>query len=102
MRAICFDAIVLDQFVLTPDVRLLTVFWPDDTHAPHAGQFFTLRAWADDQPPFLSRPISVPGISSCSSPVSSPREPITFPFSLNSRAKVFFSRINRSRIICDF
>ena len=59
MRAICFDAIVLDQFVLTPDVRLLTVFWPDDTHAPHAGQFFTLRAWADDQPPFLSRPISV-------------------------------------------
>lgn len=59
MPAICFDAVVLDQYRLAGDIRLLTVLWPDDTHAPHAGQFFTLRAWADDQPPFLSRPISV-------------------------------------------
>ena len=26
---------------------------------PHAGQFFTLRAWGADEAPFLSRPISV-------------------------------------------
>ena len=33
--------------------------WPDRDHAPHAGQFFTLRAWGADEAPFLSRPISV-------------------------------------------
>ena len=41
------------------DIRLLTVLWPDREHAPHAGQFFTLRAWGADEAPFLSRPISV-------------------------------------------
>ena len=40
-------------------IRLLTVIWPDRDHAPHAGQFFTLRAWGADEAPFLSRPISV-------------------------------------------
>ena len=44
---------------LPPDIRLLTVVWPDRDHAPHAGQFFTLRAWGADEAPFLSRPISV-------------------------------------------
>ncbi len=29
------------------------------TTPPHAGQFFTLRAWGADEAPFLSRPISV-------------------------------------------
>jgi dihydroorotate dehydrogenase electron transfer subunit len=59
MRAICFEAVVLDQIELSADIRLLSVLWPDDSHAPHAGQFFTLRAWAPEEPPFLSRPISV-------------------------------------------
>ncbi|MCI2047333.1 MAG: dihydroorotate dehydrogenase electron transfer subunit [Faecalibacterium sp.] len=59
MPAICFEAIVLSQETLAENIRLLTVLWPDDAHAPHAGQFFTLRAWAPDEAPFLSRPISV-------------------------------------------
>ena len=59
MRAICFEAIVLDQIELNADIRLLTILWPDDSHAPHAGQFFTLRAWGQEEAPFLSRPISV-------------------------------------------
>ena len=45
--------------VIAPDIRLLTVVWPDRDHAPHAGQFFTLRSWGADEAPFLSRPISV-------------------------------------------
>lgn len=59
MRAACFDAVVLDQAVVAENICLLTVLWPDDNHAPHAGQFFTLRAWPHDEAPFLSRPISV-------------------------------------------
>ena len=59
MRAACFDAVVLDQAVVAENICLLTVLWPNDNHAPHAGQFFTLRAWPHDEAPFLSRPISV-------------------------------------------
>ena len=59
MRAACCEATVLRNEVIAPDIRLLTVVWPDRDHAPHAGQFFTLRSWGADEAPFLSRPISV-------------------------------------------
>ena len=59
MRAACCEATVLRNEVIATDIRLLTVVWPDRDHAPHAGQFFTLRAWGADEAPFLSRPISV-------------------------------------------
>lgn len=59
MRAACCEAIVLCHEKVTEDVRLLTVRWPDAEHPPRAGQFFTLRAWAASEAPFLSRPISV-------------------------------------------
>ena len=45
MRAACCEATVLRHEVIADDIRLLTVLWPDREHAPHAGQFFTLRAW---------------------------------------------------------
>ncbi len=59
MRAACCEATVLRHEVVAGDIRLLRVLWPDREHAPHAGQFFTLRAWGADEAPFLSRPISV-------------------------------------------
>ena len=59
MRAACCEATVLRHEVIADDIRLLTALWPDREHAPHAGQFFTLRAWGADEAPFLSRPISV-------------------------------------------
>ena len=59
MRAACCEATVLRNEVIAPDIRLLTVVWPDRDHAPHAGQFFTLRSWGADEATFLSRPISV-------------------------------------------
>ena len=59
MRAVCFDAVVLDQLAIDTNIRLLTALWPDGSHAPHAGQFYTLRAWGHDEAPLLSRPISV-------------------------------------------
>ena len=59
MRAACCEATVLRHEVIVDDIRLLTALWPDREHAPHAGQFFTLRAWGADEAPFLSRPISV-------------------------------------------
>ena len=59
MRAACCEATVLRNESILPDIRLLRALWPDREHAPHAGQFFTLRAWGADEAPFLSRPISV-------------------------------------------
>ena len=59
MRAVCCEATVLGHETVAQDIRLLTVRWPDRDHAPHAGQFFTLRSWAAEEAPFLSRPISV-------------------------------------------
>lgn len=59
MRAACCEATVLRNEVIAPDIRLLTVVWPDRDHAPHAGQFFTLRAWGADEAP------SCPGPSAC-------------------------------------
>ena len=38
MRAACCEATVLRNEVIAPDIRLLTVVWPDRDHAPHAGQ----------------------------------------------------------------
>ena len=49
----------MEEESILPDIRLLRALWPDREHAPHAGQFFTLRAWGADEAPFLSRPISV-------------------------------------------
>ena len=59
MRAACCEATVLSHEVVQEDIRLLRVHWPDAEHAPHAGQFFTLRSWPAEEGPFLSRPISV-------------------------------------------
>ena len=59
MRAACCEATVLSHESILPDIRLLRALWPDREHAPHAGQFFPLRAWGADEAPFLSRPISV-------------------------------------------
>ena len=59
MRAACCKATVLGHSAVAADVRLLEVRWPDLAHAPHAGQFFTLRSWGAGEGPFLSRPISV-------------------------------------------
>lgn len=59
MRAVCCEATVLRHEAVAEDIRLLTVRWQDTEHLPHAGQFFTLRAWAASEAPFLSRPISV-------------------------------------------
>jgi len=59
MRAVCCEAAVLRNEAVAQDIRLLTAVWPDSAHTPHAGQFFTLRAWDAMEAPFLSRPISV-------------------------------------------
>ena len=59
MRAACCEATVLGHSVVASDIRLLRVLWPNPGHAPHAGQFFTLRSWGAGEAPFLSRPISV-------------------------------------------
>ena len=59
MRAACCKATVLSYSAPAADIRLLRVLWPDPGHAPHAGQFFTLRSWGAEEAPFLSRPISV-------------------------------------------
>ena len=52
MRAACCEATVLRHEVIAdghpPADRGL---WPDRDHAPHAGQFFTLRAWGADEAP---------------------------------------------------
>ncbi len=55
MRAACCEATVLSHEVIAADIRLLRALWPDCEHLPHAGQFFTLRAWGADEAPFLSR-----------------------------------------------
>ena len=59
MNAISCDLKVLAQQRLAPDIMRLTVQWQDPAHAPHAGQFYMLRAWPADQRPMLARPISV-------------------------------------------
>ena len=52
---------VLAQDTVAPDIRRLTVAWGEQRpeFAPHAGQFFMLRAWGAAETPVLSRPISI-------------------------------------------
>lgn len=59
MSAVCCNVPVAAHAEVIPGVRLLRTVWPQSAPAPHAGQFFTLRAWGADEAPFLSRPISV-------------------------------------------
>ncbi len=61
MLAICEQSEVISHEIITDEIRLLRVKWQDEKggHTPLAGQFFTLRAWAQNETPFLSRPISV-------------------------------------------
>ncbi len=63
MLAACKNAPVLAHEIMADDIRLLQVKWDDENgaRAPHAGQFYTLRAWSAEEAPFLSRPISVHG-----------------------------------------
>lgn len=63
MLAACKNAPVTAHETMASDIRLLQVKWDDEggARAPHAGQFYTLRAWGADEAPFLSRPISVHG-----------------------------------------
>ena len=59
MRAANCEFIVLRNEPQAGDIRLLTVLWDAAAPAPRAGQFYMLRAWAPDEAPLLSRPISV-------------------------------------------
>ena len=59
MSATSCNVRVLRQSAPAPDIRRLTVALPRDAQMPHAGQFYMLRAWAANESPVLSRPISV-------------------------------------------
>ena len=59
MRAACCEATVLRNEVIAPDIRLLTVVWPDRDHAPHAGQSLPCGPGVPTKPP------SCPGPSAC-------------------------------------
>ena len=59
MNATSCKVTVLRQSTVAADIRCLTVQWPDASRPAKAGQFFMLRAWAANETPILSRPISV-------------------------------------------
>lgn len=59
MNATSCKLTVLSQETVAADIRRLTVQWQDKSREPHAGQFYMLRAWAPNETPILSRPISV-------------------------------------------
>ena len=59
MRAASCETVVLGQQEVAENIMKMRVSWVDEEHAPHAGQFFMLRGWADDEAPFLGRPISL-------------------------------------------
>ena len=59
MRAQSCDAPVLENSAAASDIRLMRVRLPEGQPSPKAGMFYMLRAWAADEPPLLSRPISV-------------------------------------------
>ena len=59
MSAISCNVRVLRQKAMAPDIRRLTVALPKEGPLPKAGQFYMLRAWAANESPVLSRPISV-------------------------------------------
>ncbi len=59
MRAQNFEAKVLSNAACAADIMLMDVQLPEGAKLPKAGQFYMLRAWAADEAPLLSRPISV-------------------------------------------
>ena len=59
MSATSCNVRVLRQSAPMPDIRRLTVALPKAGPMPKAGQFYMLRAWAANESPVLSRPISV-------------------------------------------
>lgn len=59
MPAQSFEASVLVNTRQAADIFLLTVYLPPQYDKPKAGQFYMLRAWRADEPPLLSRPVSV-------------------------------------------
>ncbi len=59
MRAANCEVIVLRNEQQAQNIFLLTALWDAATPAPKAGQFYMLRAWAADEAPILSRPISL-------------------------------------------
>lgn len=59
MPAQSFEASVLVASPQAADIFLLTVYLLPQCEKPKAGQLYMLRAWAADEPPLLSRPISV-------------------------------------------
>ena len=56
MRAACCEATVLRNGVIAPDIRLLTVVWPDRDHAPPRPVLHPALLGADKKPPSLSSP----------------------------------------------
>ena len=59
MNAVSCELTVLAQESAAPDIRRLVVQWQEPSREPRAGQFYMLRAWAANETPLLSRPISV-------------------------------------------
>ena len=59
MSATSCNVRVLRQSAPMPDIRRLMVALPKEGPMPKAGQFYMLRAWAANESPVLSRPISV-------------------------------------------
>ncbi|WP_367925491.1 dihydroorotate dehydrogenase electron transfer subunit [uncultured Ruthenibacterium sp.] len=59
MRAANCEVVVLRNEPQAQNIYLLTALWDAATPAPKAGQFYMLRAWAADEAPILSRPISL-------------------------------------------
>lgn len=59
MHAQNCEAVVLHNSRQAGDIYLLTAGLPAGAAMPKSGQFYMLRAWAEDEPPLLSRPISV-------------------------------------------
>ena len=59
MPAASFNSKVLSNEQLCSNIYYMRTAWNPSTPAPKAGQFYMLRAWAADEAPVLSRPISL-------------------------------------------
>lgn len=59
MPALHCNVTVLEHTTIAESIHRMKTTWPGRTALPRAGQFFMLRAWAADEAPLLSRPISV-------------------------------------------
>ena len=72
MSAVKFQAEVVENVQIAPDICRMAVRWPsgEGLPAPRAGQFFMLRAWGFDETPMLSRPISVHDYDPCGGTLS--------------------------------